>query len=72
MLGEHTVKAWSVTQGLVSLSSGESEYYGMVKGGSVALGLRGIMWEMGLGVSIDMYTDASAPWELRQEGVVGK
>ena len=34
MLGEHVVKTWSCTQSVIALSSGEAEYYGMVKGGS--------------------------------------
>ena len=36
MMGEQCIKAWSVTQSVISLSSGEAEYYSMVKGASVA------------------------------------
>merc|ERR1711895_351289 len=36
MLGEHLIKGWSVTQAVIALSSGEAEYYGIVKGSSVA------------------------------------
>ena len=32
-LGSHVIKTWSATQGVVALSSGEAEYYGIVKGG---------------------------------------
>ena len=31
-LGRHVVKSWSSTQKVISLSSGEAEYYGMVTG----------------------------------------
>ena len=30
-LGSHVVKTWSTTQSVIALSSGEAEYYGMVK-----------------------------------------
>ena len=31
-IGEHWVKGWSHTQAVIALSSGEAEYYGLVKG----------------------------------------
>ena len=31
MLGSHLIKSWSSTQGQISLSSGESEFYGVVR-----------------------------------------
>jgi hypothetical protein len=31
MIGKHLIKAWSATQSSVSLSSGEAEYYGVVR-----------------------------------------
>ena len=43
LFGAHMVKSWSSTQNLVSLSSGEAEYYGLVKAGSMALGIRGLL-----------------------------
>ena len=34
MHGRHNIKTWSSTQGVVALSSsGEAEYYAMIKGG---------------------------------------
>ena len=41
MLGQHMIKSWSTTQSVIALSSGEAEYYSMVKGGSVGLGAEG-------------------------------
>ena len=35
MLGQHMVKSWSNTQSVLALSSGEAEYYGMVRGASI-------------------------------------
>ena len=37
MLGSHTIRTYSSTQTLVSLSSGEAEYYSVVKGASQAM-----------------------------------
>ena len=33
MIGNHWLKGWSTTQNVVALSSGEAEYYSMVKRG---------------------------------------
>ena len=43
MWGNHLIKSWSSTQSVVALSSGEAEYYGMVKGASVAIGLQSVL-----------------------------
>ena len=60
-LGKHWVKGWSVMQSVIALSSGEAEYYGLVKGGSVGLGLVGMLEEVGIeGVRLELLTDASA------------
>ena len=40
MFGNRMIKSWRSTQAIVSLSSGEAEYYGIVKGSSIALGLK--------------------------------
>ena len=32
MVGRHLIKAWSATQASLALSSGEAEYYGVVRG----------------------------------------
>ena len=42
MHGSHNIKAWSSTQQVIALSSGEAEYYGMVKGAGNALGISGV------------------------------
>ena len=43
MLGTHLIKGWSVTQAVIALSSGEAEYYGIVKSSSVGLGVRSVL-----------------------------
>ena len=39
LIDTHLIKSWSSTQVSVSLGSGESEFYGLVKAG-------GIMWDI--------------------------
>ena len=45
--GRHTLKTWSSTQAVVATSSGEAEYYAIVKGASQSLGVRSILRELG-------------------------
>jgi len=59
-LGNHLIKSWCSTQSIVSLSSGEAEYYGIVKGASIALGLRSMIGDLGINLAIRVNTDASA------------
>ena len=39
MYGSHLIKSWSSTQNVIALSSGEAEYYGLVKGASQGIGV---------------------------------
>ena len=72
MLGKHMIKSWSSTQANVALSSGEAEYYGLVKGASVALGIRSMHSEMGIKVRIRVNTDASAAKGIASRRGLGK
>ena len=72
MLGSHMVKSWSSTQANVSLSSGEAEYYGLVKGSSVAIGIKSMHAEMGIHVRIRVSTDASAAKGIASRRGLGK
>ena len=60
MIGSHVIKTWSTTQAVLALSSGEAEYYGMVKGASIALGVQSMLRDLGVEVRIRLRTDASA------------
>ena len=72
MIGTHVVKAWSVTQAVVALSSGEAEYYGLVRGGSVALGLRSVLSDLGMDMSVCIKSDASAAIGIASRRGLGK
>ena len=60
MLGHHMIKSWSTTQTVIALSSGEAEYYSMVKGGSVGLGVQAMLTEIGVSLNLVLKCDASA------------
>ena len=72
MLGGCCIKSWSSTQSLISLSSGESEFYGVVKGGSVGLGVQAMLKDMGFDLSLEVLTDASAAKGIASRRGLGK
>ena len=72
MLGSHLIKSWSSTQSVVALSSGEAEYYGMVKGASVALGLQSVLKDFNIECSITLKSDASAAIAISNRRGLGK
>ena len=60
MWGTHLIKSWSTTQSVIALSSGEAEYYGIVKGASVGLGLQSVLRDFEVTCSITIKSDATA------------
>ena len=60
MIGRHVIRTWSSTQPSVTLSSGEAEFYGLVKAAGEGLGHRSIMRDFGLSVPVRVWTDSSA------------
>jgi hypothetical protein len=59
-LGRHVVKTTSNLQSTISLSSGESEYYGLVKAAAAALGLQALLKDWGFDTKITLESDSSA------------
>ena len=72
MQGCHNIKTWSATQQVIALSSGEAEYYGMVKGAANALGISGVFRDMGIQHKIVLYTDSSAAKGISSRRGLGK
>jgi hypothetical protein len=67
------IKHWSSTQKVVTLSSGEAELYGVVKGATEALGLQSLAQDMGIGkVEIHLHADSSAAIEICNRSGIGK
>ena len=74
MHGTHVIKSWSTNQVVIALSSGEAEYYGLVKGASVALGIKALSEDLGRCYegSIEIRSDASAAIGIANRIGVGK
>ena len=72
MLGTHCIKTWSTNQQVVATSSGEAEYYGMVKGASNGLGIQGMLHDSGVILGITLYTDSSAAKGIASRRGLGK
>ena len=60
MIGVHVIRTWSSTQPSVMLSSGEAEFYGLVKAAGAGLGHQSIMLDFGLKTPVRLWTDSSA------------
>ena len=59
-LGTHIFKTWSTTQGVTALSSGEAEYYALVKTASQCLGMKAMMEDVGMHTNVKVITEATA------------
>ena len=60
LLGNHALKCWSSKQASIALSSGEAEYYGVVKGVGVGLGQQALGRDAGFDLPVRVWTDSSA------------
>ena len=60
--GGHLLRASSTTQGVIALSSGESEFYAAVKSASVSLGMKAMVADLGVNLKtpIKLYVDSTA------------
>ena len=72
MWGDHIIKSWSTTQSVIALSSGEAEYYGMVKGASVGLGKQSALRDFEINVNLTVKSDASAAISIASRRGLGK
>ena len=70
--GEHCLKTWSSNQAVIALSSGEAEYYGIVKGASNAMGITGMLCDLGVSQSVAVSTDSSAAKGIANRRGLGK
>ena len=60
MIGSHLIKSWSSRQAVISLSSGEAEFYGVVKASGIGFGYQGILEDLGWKVDLRVWTDSTA------------
>ena len=64
--------AWASTQAIIALSSGEAEYYALLKGVSAAFGLRSLMNDMAVYPEVVAKTDSSAAKSFVSRSGLGK
>ena len=70
--GTHLIKHWSVTQKTVTLSSGEAELAGVVKGAGEALGLQSLGRDLGIEMSLQVLADSAAAVGICRRSGIGK
>ncbi len=70
--GKHCLKTWSTTQAVIALSSGEAEFYGVVKGGSVLLGAMSMARVLGIELKGRIHIDSSAAKGIANRRGLGK
>ena len=71
--GKHVLKHWSCTQKAVTLSSGEAELSGCVKGAAEGLGLVSLLSDLGmLNTELQLWTDSSAAIGIARRSGIGK
>ena len=71
-VGGGVVKSWSKTQNSIALSSGEAEYYAMVKGAVEALGIQAVAADLGWQMHIRLWVDSSAAKSMASRRGLGK
>ena len=72
MIGGHCIRTWSSTQASVTLSSGEAEYYGLVKAAGAGLGHQSLMDDLGIHLPVRVWTDSSAALGIASRSGLGK
>ena len=72
MIGQHCIRTWSSTQPSVTLSSGEAEFYGLVKAAGAGLGHQSLVGDLGLTLPVTVWTDSSAAIGIASRSGLGK
>ena len=72
IVGTHVIKTWSSTQVSLALSSGEAEYYGVVRGAGIGLGQQALFKDAGLELPLRVWTDSLAAMGTSSRQGLGK
>jgi len=72
MVGSHCIRTWSSTQPSVTLSSGEAEFYGLVKASGAGLGHQSLLKDLGLSMPLCVWTDSTAALGIATRSGLGK
>ncbi len=72
MMGQHAVKHWSSTQTSISLSSGEADFAGVIRGAGQGLGYQALLKDVGVELPLRVWTDSSAAIGICSRQGLGK
>ena len=72
MIGDHCIKAWSVNQTVIALSSGEAEFYALTRATALAMGARSLLEDLGVKLKIRVLTDATTGKAIASRRGLGK
>ena len=72
MIGAHVIHTWSLTQPSLTFSSGEAEFYGLVKAAGAGLGHQSVLRDFGLETPVRVWTDSSAAIGISTRSGLGK
>ena len=72
MRGTHLLKHWASTQKVVTLSSGEAELAGVVKGSGEGLGIQSVARDLGMGVELHVHADSAAAIGICRRSGIGR
>eukprot|EP00973_Karenia_brevis_P092466 12412551-Karenia_brevis.AAC.1 len=70
--GAQLLKAWSKTQAIIALSSGEAELAAVVRGATEGLGMQSVLHDFGIHVNITMESDATAAIGMAKRQGLGR
>ena len=71
-IGGGTLKTWSSTQSTIALSSGEAEYYALVKAAAEALGVQSLANDLGWKFEVRIWIDSSAAKSMARRIGMGR
>ena len=71
-VGGSMLRSWSSTQGTVAMSSGEAEYYAMVKAASEVLGIQALAADLGWYWKARMWVDSTTAKSIASRTGLGK
>ena len=72
LIGTHLIRHWSTTQKVVTLSSGEAELAGIVKGAAEGIGIRSLCEDLGRTRRLEIHADSSAAVGICSRSGIGR
>ena len=72
VLGNGVVKTWSSMQTTIAQSSGEAEYYALVRAAAEGLGMQSVMQDLGWKMRVRLWADSSAAKSIASRFGLGR